>query len=244
MKYQTTFKRYEMKYMLDKKQKEAILHAMKPYMKIDGYGRTTIRNIYMDTADYRLVRRSMEKPTYKEKLRVRSYSSVKPQTPVFVEVKKKYKSVVYKRRLVLPEEQVRESFTSNQPLPVNSQIGDEVQYFRQYYGRLEPKVFISYEREAYYSLDGSDFRITFDENIRYRDFDVTLCHEPYGRLLMDEEHCLMEIKTSGGIPLWMSHVLTQKQLFKTSFSKYACAYKNMITEGMKVGIKDKEVAVC
>ena len=106
MAYQATFQRYEIKYLLTQAQKEAILQAMAPYMKLDKYGRTTIRNIYFDTDSYRLIRRSLEKPAYKEKLRVRSYQTASGQAPVFVELKKKYKSVVYKRRLVLPEGQV------------------------------------------------------------------------------------------------------------------------------------------
>lgn len=73
MAYQSVFKRYELKYMLTKEQKQKVLEAMDPYMALDQYGRTTIRNIYFDTDNYRLVRRSIEKPAYKEKLRIRSY---------------------------------------------------------------------------------------------------------------------------------------------------------------------------
>lgn len=103
MAYQATFKRYEIKYLLTQQQKQAVLQVMQPYMKLDRYGRTTIRNIYYDTNTYRLIRRSLEKPAYKEKLRIRSYQAATPEDPVFVELKKKYKSVVYKRRLILPE---------------------------------------------------------------------------------------------------------------------------------------------
>ena len=102
MAYQATFKRYEIKYLLTRQQKQAVLQAMQPYMKLDQYGRTTIRNIYYDTDTYRLIRRSLEKPVYKEKLRIRSYQAAAPEDLVFVELKKKYKSVVYKRRLTLP----------------------------------------------------------------------------------------------------------------------------------------------
>ena len=155
MAYQMTFKRYELKYLLNRQEKEQILLAMKPYMKLDDYGKTVIRNIYFDTDTFRLIRRSLEKPVYKEKLRIRSYKPVEKSDPVFVEIKKKYKSVVYKRRLQLPEEKVMDSFQTGEPLPVHSQIGNEIQYFRDYYENLHPSVFLSYEREAYYSLDGS-----------------------------------------------------------------------------------------
>ena len=233
MGYQMTFKRYELKYLLNKKEKEEILLAMKPHMKLDDYGRTVIRNIYFDTENFRLIRRSLEKPVYKEKLRIRSYKPVQITDPVFVEIKKKYKSVVYKRRLLLPEKTVMESFRTGEPLPVCSQIGDEIQYFREYYKNLQPSVFLSYEREAFYSLDGSDFRVTFDENILYRRNDISLGSEIYGHPLLGKQQTLMEIKTSGGIPLWMSETLTKHHLYKTSFSKYGSAYQRMMEAAMQ-----------
>ena len=187
MTYQTTFKRYEIKYLLTQKQKEIILQAMEPYMKLDDYGRTTIRNIYFDTDTFRLIRRSLEKPTYKEKLRIRSYQRTASEDPVFVELKKKYKSVVYKRRLTLPEAQVISSFEQGLPLPVHSQIANEIEYFRSYYDDLHPTVFLSYEREAFYSLDGGDFRVTFDENILYRQQDLSLNSDIYGIPVIDPE---------------------------------------------------------
>lgn len=236
MAYQMTFERYELKYLLNRQEKAQILQAMEPYMKLDEYGRTTIRNIYYDTDSYRLIRHSLEKPAYKEKLRVRSYQQARPEDPVFVEIKKKYKSVVYKRRLVVKEDQAMTSFREGSPLPVNSQIADEIEYFRSYYGSLQPAVFLTYEREAYYAVDGSDFRVTFDENILYREDDISLESEVYGESLLDEDQTLMEVKTSGGIPLWLSHTLAQMHVYKTSFSKYGSAYQNMMAEDAKGGL--------
>ncbi|WP_306479687.1 polyphosphate polymerase domain-containing protein [Mediterraneibacter sp.] len=239
MAYQMTFKRYELKYLLTRQQKEQILQEMSSYMKLDDYGRTTIRNIYFDTDNFRLIRHSLEKPVYKEKLRIRSYRPVCTRDPVYVEIKKKYKSVVYKRRLQLPEEEVMESFENGTPLPIRSQIGKEIQYFRDYYEGLHPSVFLSYEREAYYALDGSDFRVTFDENILYRRQEFSLGSSIYGIPLLSEDQTLMEIKTSGGIPLWMSRVLTENHLYKTSFSKYGSAYQRMLTEPKQTEASDK-----
>lgn len=233
MAYQMTFKRYELKYLMTKQEKEKILRVMEPYMKLDKYGHTTIRNIYYDTDNFRLIRHSIEKPVYKEKLRVRSYQQAREDDPVFVELKKKYKSVVYKRRLVLPEGQVDKCFKDGIPLPVESQIANEIEYFREYYGNLKPAVFLSYEREAFYALDGGDFRVTFDENILYREYDLSLECGIYGTPLLDKNQTLMEIKTSGGIPLWMSHILAEQHLFKTSFSKYGSAYHNIMVSEMK-----------
>lgn len=230
MGFQATFQRYEIKYLLTRTRKQAILEAMQPYMQLDRYGRTTIRNIYYDTENYRLIRRSLEKPAYKEKLRIRSYQKAGPEDPVFVELKKKYKDVVYKRRLTLPEAQAMESFRYGLPLPIRSQIADEVEYFRAFYGRLRPAVFLSYEREAFYALDGGDFRLTFDENILYRESNFSLGSQAYGIPLLGQGQTLMELKTAGGLPLWMSHALNRIQVYHSSFSKYGMAYQRMAAE--------------
>ena len=103
MAFQTVFKRYEIKYLLTAEQKQKILRAMAPYMVADQYGKTTVRNIYFDTDNFQLVRHSIDDPVYKEKLRVRSYGAADPQGTVFVELKKKYQKVVYKRRIAMPK---------------------------------------------------------------------------------------------------------------------------------------------
>lgn len=228
MGYQTVFKRYEMKYLLSQEQKDRILAAMEPYMELDQYGRTTIRNIYFDTDTYRLVRRSIERPAYKEKLRIRSYRRAEGDSPVFVELKKKYESVVYKRRLSMPEQEAMNWICDGHPGPSDSQIADEIDYFLQYYQNLRPVVFLSYEREAYYCKAGGDFRVTFDENILCRREELSLEREVWGTPLLEKGKVLMEIKTAGGIPLWMSQALSREHIYKTSFSKYGTAYETMI----------------
>ncbi len=228
MAFQTVFKRYELKYMLSLEQKEKVLQAMEPYMQLDKYGRTTIRNIYFDTDTYLLIRRSIEKPTYKEKLRIRSYSQADPGSTVFVELKKKYKHVVYKRRISLPEEEAMEWIAGIHHCHKDTQISEEVDYFLQYYETLHPAIFLSYEREAYFTKEPSDFRVTFDDTILCRQEDLSLESPVYGTPILPEGMVLMEIKCSGGIPLWMAHVLSEQHIYKTSFSKYGTAYKTMI----------------
>lgn len=222
------FKRYELKYILTAAQKQSVLEAMASHMQLDRYGRDTIRNIYFDTDNYRLIRRSMERPVYKEKLRLRSYRQVTAEGDVYVELKKKYDGVVYKRRLVMPQKQAIECIVAGVALPADSQISREIDYFVQYYQGLKPKVFLSYEREAYYALDGSDFRVTFDENILYRQEMLSLSEGIYGTSLLAEGLTLMEIKTPGAIPLWMTGCLTEAGIYKTSFSKYGMAYTDML----------------
>lgn len=228
MGVQTVFKRYEFKYMLTEAQKKTVLEAMEPYMSLDKYGRTTIRNIYFDTDNYRLIRRSIEKPVYKEKLRIRSYSKAEHYSTVFVELKKKYKHVVYKRRLSLPEAEAMEWVCGRSECSKNTQISREIDYFLQYYQMLRPAVFLSYEREAFYSKDGSDFRVTFDDTILCREDDLSLRSKVYGTPILPAGRVLMEIKCSGGIPLWMTEVLSKEHIYKTSFSKYGTAYQTMV----------------
>ena len=223
MAFQTVFKRYELKYLLSMAQKERVLQAIEPYMALDRFGRTTIRNLYFDTPDYRLIRRSIEKPIYKEKLRIRSYEQATPDSPVFVELKKKYQHVVYKRRVVLPNVQAMTWLCDGEHDPL-SQIEREICYFLDYYGPLRPTVALSYDREAYYERSGGDFRITFDDAVRFRRTDLSLESPPGGTPILDEDTVLMELKCSGGIPLWMTAILSRERLYKTSFSKYGTAY--------------------
>ena len=236
MAYQAVFKRYELKYLLTRQQKARILEAMEPYMALDQYGRTTIRNIYFDTDNYRLIRRSIEKPAYKEKLRIRSYQKAKPESTVFVELKKKYDSVVYKRRMSLSEAEALDWVTGKMHCKAETQISDEIDYFLHYYETLHPVVFLSYEREAYFCKDGGDFRVTFDDNILCRQEDLSLESDVWGTPILEEGKVLMEIKCSGGIPLWMAHVLSQEHIYKTSFSKYGTAYQTMIFPNTKGGL--------
>ena len=242
MGYQAVFKRYEIRYMITSVQKDRILRAMEPYMEADKFGRSTIRNIYYDTDDYILARHSIAKPDFKEKLRVRSYQRADAESTVFVELKRKFDKVVYKRRIGLPEgdavrwmagamtDHIREELDGESP-----QVAAEIAYFLDTYKGLRPAMYLSYEREAFRMrpgtdrLDGgADFRVTFDENILCRDSDMSLESESYGERLLDEGMVLMELKCSGGIPLWMTEVLSAERIYKTSFSKYGKAYQTMI----------------
>lgn len=228
MAFQTVFERYELKFLLTEEQKKKVLQAMEPYMALDQYGRTVIRNIYLDTDHYRLARHSIEKPAYKEKLRIRSYDRAEPGSTVFVELKKKYKKIVYKRRISLPEEEAMKWVLGERSCHTDTQISEEVDYFLKYYEFLRPVAFLSYEREAFYSKDQSDFRVTFDDTILCRQEDLSLESEVYGTPLLPKGQILMEIKCSGGIPMWMTRVLSEEHIYKTSFSKYGTAYQTMI----------------
>lgn len=236
MKNQTIFKRYEIKYLITKKQKDIIKAAMTQYMKGDSYGRNTIFNIYLDTPDSLIIRRSMDKPMYKEKLRVRSYGKADMDSVVFVEIKKKFEDVVYKRRVAMNYREAFEYLCNGKRPSVSNQIINETDYFCKLYKDLKPRVFLSYEREAFYGKDDYDFRVTFDENILWRDSDLSLCSEEYGNPLISDDMSLMEIKTAGAMPLWMAHVLTENKIYKTSFSKYGNAYRESLIPMKSKGV--------
>ncbi len=228
MPNQTIFKRYELKYIITAEQKQKILESIAPYMSLDKYGKTTIRNLYFDTDNYLLIRRSIEKPVYKEKLRIRAYEKANSDTTVFAELKKKYNSIVYKRRIALPHNEALEWLCGIRQPKMKNQISNEINYFLNYYGTLHPTVFLSYQREAYYTKLESDFRLTFDSNIFVREDNLSLKADAYGTAILPENLYLMEIKCSGGIPLWMTKILSSEKIYKTSFSKYGTAYKNLI----------------
>ncbi len=228
MGFQYVFQRYELKYLLTDEQKETVLRQISDYTVPDKYGKSTVRNLYFDTDNYRLIRRSLDKPEYKEKLRIRSYSTVKEDGEVFVEVKKKYKGVVYKRRMTMPQNRAIAWLRGGAGPEPPTQISRELEYFRDFYGELSPKVFLSYNRQAYYSENDSGFRITLDDNVTCRFDGLSLSEEPGGIALLPAGITLMEVKCLGGFPLWMTSILTENKLYKASFSKYGTAYSSYI----------------
>lgn len=234
MKKETFFQRYEFKYLLTKEQQAQLLISAGERLIPDEYSHSSIRNLYLDTPDFRLIRRSLEKPVYKEKLRLRSYGRADDKHPVFMELKKKYRSIVYKRRLILPHGQALSCLTGDHLWP-DTQIGREIDYAMHFYPHLEPRVYLSYERDSWKEAEGG-LRITFDEAIRFRTDLLTLDSEPWGTPLLKDNQVLMELKAPGAIPLWMVRLLTDIGLYKTSFSKYGTAYKMMLNQ-KNVGVK-------
>lgn len=210
----TVFKRYELKYILSSDQYDSLLNIIKDNMRADEHGRNSIQSLYYDTDDYLLIRRSIEKPEYKEKLRLRSYGLANEDSLVYLELKKKYESVVYKRRI--------ESRLKDLGIKNNSQIENEIDYFKRFYKNLNPKMLLIYDREAYFK---DDLRVTFDHNIRYRENDLSLTSSLEGNPVLKDNRVLLEIKTGTSIPLWLVRRLDKEHLYKTSFSKYGEAYK-------------------
>lgn len=233
--FKTVFKRYEKKYKISAQQKELLLNAVADKIRPDEYGESTLCNIYFDTPSYRLIRASIEKPIFKEKLRVRSYGTPDSQCTVFIELKKKYRGVVYKRRINMPYDCAMQYLSgSNPPEGVNRQILSEVDYFLSYYSPIIPTVALFYDRTAYYGIDDSQLRLTFDTNIRYRTDELDLKKGDYGSTLLSNEEYILEIKCIGSMPLWLTHELDKLQIFPASFSKYGEVYKKIFNQNRRL----------
>lgn len=221
---QMIFKRFEIKYMIDEAVFEKLMEVMDGYMIADEHGRSTVCSLYYDTPKHLLIRRSLEHPVYKEKLRLRSYGLAKPSDTVFVELKKKFCSVVYKRRIAMTHDKAISYLAGNGQI-ADSQIANEINYALKIYENLAPAVLLSYEREAFYARNNHEFRVTFDRNILWRDYDLSLDKGIFGTPILEDQKVLMEVKTDGAIPGRMVDFLTANKLYKTSFSKYGTAYR-------------------
>lgn len=228
---QEIFKRYEKKYMLTRTQYETLIPALERWMSPDDYGKHTISNIYFDTWDFELVRQSIEKPEYKEKLRLRAYGKVTENSVVYAELKKKYDGIVYKRRIPLDLGEARKYLCYGIRPKEDSQILREIDYTKKRYD-LKPKAFVAYDRVAYYGKDDENLRATFDRNICCRCSGLELKEGVYGTYLLDEDQILMEVKIPGAMPLWMSRMFSFLGIFPVSYSKYGAYYKEYLSQSL------------
>ena len=229
----STFKRYEMKFLLTKNQFTALIPRLQPYMNPDEHCQNgkdyRIYNIYYDTSDNYLIRTSLSKPYYKEKLRLRSYCvPASPDDKVFLELKKKTAGIVSKRRAAMSLNQAYEFIQSGKrPVTdkyINEQVGNELEYFLSQ-NQVHPAAYISYTRMAFFGKEESNFRITFDCDITTRRHDLLLEKGCYGDPLLQEGQYLMEVKISSAVPIWLAELLADLQIYKTSFSKYGTEYQ-------------------
>ncbi len=222
--FKDVFQRIEVKYLLDDMQYIELMKRLENMAAIDSYGKTSILNIYYDTPDYRLIERSLEKPVYKEKLRLRTYGTAKDDTNAFIEIKKKYKGVVYKRRISMPYSDAVDYLAGNKGPDKRSQISDEIDYFLSYYKGIRPAMAISYDRIAMAGIEDPDLRITFDTNIRWRTDRLSLKEGNKGKeILLPGQH-LMELKIAGAMSIELARILDELNIRKTSFSKYGKGY--------------------
>lgn len=225
------FNRKEIKYFMTREQVQKLIGLMSEYMTPDSYNKDgqvySIKNLYLDTEENLLIQKSIEKPVYKEKLRLRCYGTPGMSDTVYLEIKKKCKSVVNKRRTPLLLSEAYQ-YINNHTLPeskkINKQVLKEIDFMMNRYS-LSPKVLISYDRLAFFGKQDSDFRITLDTNIRTRRDKLQLEEENPGELLLGEDIWLMEAKAFKAFPLWFVHFLSENKIYSVSFSKYGTEYK-------------------
>lgn len=217
------FQRLEKKYLINEAQKSELLQRASNYLTDDVFDAATVCNIYFDTDRYDLITTSLQKPPYKEKLRLRSYGVAHKDSTVYLEIKKKCKGIVNKRRISLNETEAVMLLQTGKLPHHNTQIQAEIDYFIQYY-QPKPKVYIAYERSALIGKSAPDLRITFDQNIRRRYDHLDLTYETDGKTVLDDDKILMEIKVPGAYPLWLTRILSDMKLYPTSFSKYGTVF--------------------
>ncbi len=231
------FNRVEKKYFLDTKQFNELTERLQEYMNPDAYCTDgqfySINNIYFDTDTDELIRTSIEKPVYKEKLRMRSYGVPKSDSLVFLEIKKKYRGVVNKRRTKIGLQECYD-FVEKGIMPtgedyLNPQVVKEMKYFIDFY-RPHPKVFIKYDRMALFGKEDKELRITFDKNLTTRREDLKLECGEHGTPLLKDGIYLMEIKIPMSFPMWLSAMLADLDIKNISFSKYGTEYKQYVTD--------------
>lgn len=219
-----TFQRVEDKYPLTYEQANTFLHLAQSHLKKDIYFQYTVHSIYYDTKDTAFLIQGMEKPTYKMKLRLRSYGEPNASQPVWLETKKKYGNIVYKRRIPLKEKEAYAYLKEGIPHSVQNHTAKEIDYLMHQYD-LEPKTLICYDRTCFASKSEEDVRITMDEHIRYRIEDINL-HENGSEIPLKQGFVMMEIKAMDRYPIWLVRILSQMKLYKSSFSKFGTIYQN------------------
>lgn len=224
------FRRIEKKYLLTEAQRRELMERIREHLQPDEYGRSTVCSLYLDTPDWLMIRNSIDATTYKEKLRLRSYGTPGPDSRVFLELKKKYQGVVYKRRVALTERQA-EAYLRSGIKPFDSQIFRELDYAMRFYHNPRPAVALSYEREAFTVPAVPNLRLTFDTHVRYRTAELSLTAGTAGKEILPEDTVILEIKTDGAMPMWLSRALDDCGIHPASFSKYGTAYRDLCRTG-------------
>ncbi len=225
------FERKEIKYILTKQQRDGLLELVEGRMQPDEYGVTRICNIYYDNDTFRVIRESIEKPKYKEKLRLRTYGVPSDSTPAFVELKKKLNGIVYKRRVTMPYSDALRFLSRGGYPGEHTQIRKEIEWVLESKPDLKPVIALCYDRQAYFGCEDPELRMTLDTNINYRLTDIDLRNGSYGDTLIDGSTYILELKTNGAMPLWLAEAFDKLRIYPGSYTKYGNAYKKLLTEG-------------
>ena len=226
---QSIFERHEKKYLVTKEQGAELQEIMSQYMKPDGFGEYLVQNLYYDTENWDVIRTSIEheKPLYKEKMRLRCYDMPDKTSMIFLELKKKFQGIVYKRRMEIPFKKICYSSIRDIVSAGTSQISRELNFYIKKNAVLE-KIYIAYKRIALIGKEQARLRITFDTDIHFRLDQLNYFNPDKGNIILGQDKVVMEIKTIGGMPLWLVQLLSENKIYPTSFSKYGRCYTDYI----------------
>lgn len=235
MAYANTFKRREMKFLLDEEQYNGVVKEISNFMTEDEFGLHTILNIYLDNRNNDLIRSSLGNPVYKEKVRLRCYGRAEDDSNAFLEIKKKYRGITYKRRYDGTYKELHDYITDGVKPEKRGQVFEEVDYLIKRMD-LKPKIVICYDRCAFYGNEDKEFRVTFDSNIRYRRQNLDLRAGDVGKRLSSQPFTVMEVKSVGAVPLTLVKVLSRLKIYNGSFSKYGTIYSSEVWQNLKMGV--------
>lgn len=237
------FMRNEKKYLLCEKQYRALMRVIEKYMREDSFGKYCVQSVYYDTPERELIENSISKPVFKEKLRVRRYCNLSravlpnSDSEVFMELKRKFDGVVYKRRAKMTLGEAEDFIATGvfKGMCENEQIMKELEYFVNFYS-LEPSMYIACDRRAYHCPTDALLRMTLDANIRYRADEPRFCEGMGGEMLLSPSERLLEIKTGDAMPMWLAKTLDDEKIYPQTFSKYGNAYKKELMNERMGGI--------
>lgn len=229
------FQRNETKYLITEKQCTALLEDLKEHIRPDEFGDYLVQNLYYDTKNWDIIRKSIEKPLYKEKMRLRCYGTLTEQRKLFLELKKKYKGVVYKRRVAFPAIKKMNAEIRDLIEEEATQISRELA-FHLFKNPVDEKMYLSHKRRAFAGVEDKELRITFDKDIRYRIRDLDFKMPDVGTSILSADMVILEIKVGGGMPLWLTQALSKHKIFPRSFSKYGTCYADHLQRQRKAGV--------
>ena len=238
------FRRIEKKYLVSEADLKRFLKICGKNLKKNKYFASTVCSLYFDTKNDDLIIKSIDKPdkpNFKEKIRLRSYDVPGMKDYVFFEIKTKHREgkdrIGDKRRFQLllsdyydwtkGKVSLEEIAKKKVEKTNDVQIAREIEYVIKYL-ELQPKILICSERESYEGAEDSQLRVTIDKNLRYRTKKLRLEKGSEGReFFEDEKNSILEIKTAGGMPMWLVRALNELKIYPQGFSKYGKIYQKM-----------------
>jgi hypothetical protein len=227
---ESIFKRYEKKYLITRAQGDALRDILARHMEPDCFSSYLVQNIYYDTQDWEVIRTSLERPPFKEKMRLRCYGVPDNEDSLYLELKKKYKGIVYKRRIAFPAGRFARHSVRDIVSGEDSQIARELGFYLQS-RPVSERVYIAYRRVAFAGIGDRGLRVTLDSELCFRTEDLHFARPCAGMAILPESSMLMEVKTAGGMPMWLVNELSEQKIYPSAFSKYGTCYSGYICKG-------------